>query len=209
MSTAQDEAALLAKCRRGEPEAWDALFDEHYGPMGRFVFQLGLRFTPEDVEEICQDSLVSVVRNLESFDGKCKFQTWVFRIAANKARDLRERLNAAKRGGGQTPISLDDPDAPNVIASGLAAREPSPDTVMVERERFEMVHQALGAMGEPCREVVEMRYFGDLSYEEISSCLSLNMKTVSSRLSKCLDKLEGILSGLLMEEKTGGFPSNR
>ena len=62
--------------------------------------------TREDAEEICQEVFLSVIRNLDSFHGESQFQTWLFRIAANKARDYRERRNAAKRGGGQNPISL-------------------------------------------------------------------------------------------------------
>ena len=99
------EADLLARCRRGEAAAWDELFDRHYAAAGRFVFQLGHDFSREDVEEICQEVFLSVIRNLESFHGGSQFQTWLFRIAANKARDYRERRHAAKRGGGQTPVS--------------------------------------------------------------------------------------------------------
>jgi RNA polymerase sigma factor (sigma-70 family) len=51
------------------------------------------------------------------------------------------------------------------------------------------VREALDQIGGPCREIIELRYFGDLSYEELSRDLELNPKTVSSRLSKCLDRL--------------------
>src|SRR5258708_23150805 len=95
------EAALLARCRQGEADAWDELFDRHYAAAGRFVFQLGHDFTREDAEEICQEAFLSVIRSLDSFQGGCQFQTWLFRIAANKARDYREKQHAAKRGGGQ------------------------------------------------------------------------------------------------------------
>ena len=63
---------------------------------------------------------------------------------------------------------------------------------MLNVERAELVREALDQMGGPCREIIELRYFGDLSYEELSAELKLNPKTVSSRLSKCLDKLEAI-----------------
>ena len=61
----------------------------------------------EDAEEICQEVFLSVIKNIDSFHGGSQFQTWLFRIATNKARDYRERRHAAKRGGGQTTISLD------------------------------------------------------------------------------------------------------
>src|SRR5213078_634658 len=104
------EGALIVRCRRGEAEAWDELFDLHYAAAGRFVFQVAPDFKREDVEEVCQESFLSVIKNLGSFNGKSQFQTWLFRIAANKARDYRERQRAGKRGGGQTPVSLQAED---------------------------------------------------------------------------------------------------
>jgi len=71
-----------------------------------------------------------------------------------------------------------------------------------------MLHEALGQLEETCREIIELRYFGDLSYEEISRSLALNPKTVSSRLSKCLDRLEEIARRTFSREKPAGFPSN-
>src|SRR5882757_11325778 len=100
------EGELIKRCRRGEAEAWDALFDLHYAATGRFVFQLGHDLTREDADEICQEVFLSVIKNLKSFQGNSQLQTWVFRIAANKARDYRQRRQAAKRGGDQTTVSL-------------------------------------------------------------------------------------------------------
>jgi hypothetical protein len=57
-----------------------------------------------------------------------------------------------------------------------------------------LVRAALDQLGEPCRELLELRYFGDLSYEELAQALNLHPKTVSSRLSKCLDRLGQIVS---------------
>src|SRR3954467_1445462 len=99
-----EERELIGRCRKGEPAAWDALFDGYYAPTAGFVFQLGRDFSHEDVEEICQEVFLSVIKNIHSFAGGSRFQTWVFRIAANKAQDFRERQHAAKRGGGQIPV---------------------------------------------------------------------------------------------------------
>ncbi|MGN6556130.1 MAG: RNA polymerase sigma factor [Verrucomicrobiota bacterium] len=202
------EAELLARCRRGEADAWDELFDRHYAAAGRFVFQLGSDFTREDAEEICQEVFLSVIRNLDAFQGDSQFQTWLFRIAANKARDYRERRNAAKRGGGHIPLSLEAEDPESGLKLDPAANLPLPDQVLMNTEGMTQLRQALDGLGEPCREIVELRYFGDLSYEELSATLKLNPKTVSSRLSKCLDRLEVIARRLFAGEKTEPFPSN-
>jgi len=202
------EADLLARCRRGEAEAWDELFDRHYAAAGRFIFQLGHDFTREDAEEICQEVFLSVIRSLDSFHGESQFQTWLFRIAANKARDYRERQHAAKRGGGQTPVSLQAEDSESGLAIDPPGTALAPDATLMNTEQAALVHQAVEQLGEPCHEIIQLRYFADLSYDEISRTLKLNPKTVSSRLSKCLDRLEGIARQVFARGKPAAFPSN-
>ena len=204
----ESEAQLLARCRRGEPDAWDELFDRHYAVAGRFVFQLGSDFTREDADEICQEAFLSVIRNLQSFQGGSQFQTWLFRIVANKARDFREKQHAAKRGGGQTPLSLSAENPETGLTPDPPSVAPAPDVDLLNVERAGLVRDALDQLNEPCREIIELRYFGDLSYEELGNELRLNPKTVSSRLSKCLDKLEAIARRIFSGEKAGVFPSN-
>jgi len=200
------EAELLARCRRGEREAWDELFDRHYAAAGRFIFQLGHDFSREDVEEICQEVFLSVIRNIGSFHGSSRFQTWLFRIAANKARDYRERLRAAKRGGGQTPLSIEAEHPESGLTLDPPSSAPAPDLALMNTEQVALLHQALGQLDEPCREIIQLRYFGDLSYDELSRSLELNPKTVSSRLSKCLDRLEGIARKLFARGENRRFP---
>ena len=86
---------------------------------------------------------------------------------------------------------------------------PAPDTALMTTEKVALVHAALNQLGEPCREIIQLRYFGDLSYEELSRTLRLNAKTVSSRLSKCLDRLEGITRKVFGGEQSPVSPSNK
>src|SRR6476661_8613395 len=90
------EAELIERCRARDEEAWDVLFDKYYAIVARFVFQLSGDFNHEDTEEICQETFLSVVRNLASFQSKSSFQTWLLRVAANKALDFRGKSRAEK-----------------------------------------------------------------------------------------------------------------
>jgi RNA polymerase sigma-70 factor, ECF subfamily len=202
------EADLLARCRRGDAAAWDELFDLHYAAAGRFVFQLAPDFSREDSEEVCQEAFLSVIKNLDSFQGESQFQTWLFRIAANKARDYREKRLATKRGGGQTTISLSAENPETGLTPDPPDQLPAPDENLMNGEQQALVRAALDQLSGPCREIVELRYFGDLSYEELSATLNLNVKTVSSRLSKCLDRLEEIARKIFSRENPDVFPSN-
>jgi len=194
------EAELIVRCREGEAQAWDELFDRHYAAAGRFVFQLAPDLTREDIEEVCQETFLSVIKSVASFNGHSRFQTWLFRIAANKARDYRERRRAAKRGGGQALLSLHAEDPASGRTIDPPGNTPAPDATVMNAERIVLMRGALDRLGKPCREIIELRYFGDLSYEEIGNELQLNVKTVSSRLSKCLDLLEEIARGVFSRE---------
>lgn len=199
------EALLIARCRRGDAKAWDEVFDAHYAATGRFVFQLAPDFTREDVEEVCQEVFLAVIHNIKTFEGNSHLQTWIFRIAANKARDYRQCQHAAKRGGGIAPISLQAENSKTGLSVDPPSAALSPDDSLMTAERAAQVGEALDVLGGPCQEIIELRYFGDLSYEEISASLKLNPKTVSSRLSKCMDRLEEIMRVVICGKKTKPF----
>jgi len=203
--SAPGESEMLQACRKGEADAWNEMFHWHYAPAARFIQQISADFTREDVEEICQETFLTVIKNLVSFQGHSQFQTWLFRIAANKAHDYIERQRAAKRGGGLTPISL-QAESPEGLTLDPPSPAPGPDLALINAENVALMGQALSRLGRPCQEVIELRYFADLSYDEIARTLKLNPKTVSSRLSKCLDRLETIAGKLFSGEKNESLP---
>src|SRR5215470_11036131 len=207
VSALASEAQIIAQCRAGNTAAWDSLFDKYYGTVARFVFQLSGDFSHEDTEEICQETFLSVVRNLSSFQGRSSFQTWLLRIAANKAMDYREKTRAAKRGGTAVHIPIDGRQTDNERPIDPPSGNPGPDALLQIAETSRLVRESLDRLGEPCREIIELRYYGDLSYDEIAAELRLNPKTVSSRLSKCLDRLFNIAKEIFPPDNS--LPSNR
>jgi RNA polymerase sigma-70 factor (ECF subfamily) len=200
------DAILIEKCRNGDHVAWDRLFDKYYPVAARFVFQLSGDFSHEDTEEICQETFLAVVRNLSSFQGRSSFQTWLLRIAANKAMDFREKSRAAKRGGSAVHLSIDRSASEDDPAVDPPSQNPGPDKLLQTAETCQLVRESLDRLGELCREIIELRYYGDLSYAEIAAELRLNPKTVSSRLSKCLDRLTAIAKEIFPAESR--LPSN-
>jgi RNA polymerase sigma-70 factor (ECF subfamily) len=159
----------------------------------------------QDVEEICQETFLTVIRKLGAFRGHSSLQTWIFRIAGNKTRDYRERRQAAKRGGGQLVLSLEAEDPETRQHIDPPSVDPGPEAGLLRDEQAMLLGEALDRLNRPCREIIDLRYFGDLTYEEISRELQLNLKTVSSRLSKCLDRLEGIAREVFSRETNEPF----
>ena len=196
------EAELIVRCQRGDSAAWDVLFDKYYGVTARFVFQLSGAFSHEDTEEICQETFVSVVRNLGSFQAKSSFQTWLLRIASNKAMDHRAKAQAAKRGGNALHLPLHGTNGSEETKIDPPSPRPGPDALLQNAETFALVRRSLDKLDGPCREIIELRYYGDLGYAEIATELRLNPKTVSSRLSKCLDRLGAIAQQIFAREQS-------
>jgi len=176
------------------------LFDQYYGVVARFVFQLSGDFSHEDTEEICQETFVSVVRSIASFRARSSFQTWLLRIASNKAMDFRAKTLTAKRGGNVTHVSLHGTNGTEERVIDPPSPRPGPDVLLQSAETSVLVRRSLDRLDAPCREIIELRYFGDLGNAEIATELRLNPKTVSSRLSKCLDRLGAIAKQIFPRE---------
>jgi len=113
--------------------------------------------------------------------------------------DYERSRQTTKRGAGATQLSLDEQ---------MLFPSTTPANQNVDLLALDTALRKLAELDAQQSQIIELRYFGDLSYEEISHSLALNPKTVSSRLSKCLDRLEEIIKTIFSGEKTAVSPSN-
>jgi RNA polymerase sigma factor (sigma-70 family) len=135
-------------------------------------------------------------------------QTWLFRIAANKSKDFRERKNAIKRGSGTPSVSFNALNGKNGQPLDPPDSVPGPDQILLNKENLDLLYQAMAQLGSPCQELLELRYFGTLEYSEIAQELDLHPKTVSSRLSRCLDRFKELARPIFVGGNHKSFPSN-
>jgi len=196
------ELELISRCLNGDESAWNELFDTHYAGTVRFIFQINPDLTQEDAEEIAQETFLSVVKNLGYFNKKSRLQTWIFRIAINKAHDFLDKRIATKRGGNVQHIRIDSENNEDERSKfDIPDSKLKPDEEILKNEEFKILVNSLEKLGGICRELIELKYFGGLSYDEIAQAMNMNPKTVSSRLSKCLNKLESIVKEAFKREK--------
>ena len=167
---------LLPHMRRNELAAWDEFFQTAWPLVFRTVFRLSSRFTREDAEEVSQDTLAAVHASLDTFRSESRFRVWVLGIAWRKAQGKIAHQNASRRRGEH--VTLD-----SEIVDETASQ---PSTAIERKEDSEKIREALGRLHEQCREVIELRFFADLQYDELARLLGENVKTVGSRLSRCL-----------------------
>jgi len=170
---AGDTKALAAGLRRRDSELLDLLIEQYQYRLFRYV--LYLTGTRETAEDLFQETWIRVLDRGHQYDGKAKFETWLFAIARHLVIDLQRR---------KKPESLDSLAAPEMIAP-----EPSPLEQFSLRERGADLQESLGRLPAVYREVLLLRFQEDLSLEEIAAVLDAPVSTVKSRLYRGLEVL--------------------
>jgi RNA polymerase sigma-70 factor, ECF subfamily len=141
-----------------------------YGRALRAVLRRTLGEDP-DLEDLCQESWMRVIRHAHTYDPTYAFSTWIFRIAWNLAQD---RLRRRSRGGSLAA----DPEA----MDGHADPTPAADDQFLARERDQALRDSIAALPDHLRETLMLRYFEDLSEREVAERLEVPTGTVKSRL---------------------------
>ena len=170
------DAATLAACRRGDRAAFRRLFDAYKDK----VFSVAIYFLQGDVaaaEDITQDVFVRVFTRLEQFRCQADFTTWLYRLTANACLDEHRRRK-------RRPIT-------EVLEEGLETEKKAetPYAACVRLEMKETLRTALNDLAPEMRLTVLLRYFEEMSYEEIAVILRCSQGTVASRLNRSLKTL--------------------
>ena len=169
-----DDAAVVARCLAGEHNAYEAIVSRYQ--KGLFNVALRMLGNYEDARDATQTAFIKAYEHLDSFNPEQRFFNWLFRILKN------ECLNSLRGRRAAEPVSV-----------GLAATNRA-DPVE-ERERHQAVQSALLTLSVEYREVVVLRHFTDLSYDEIAATLGIPAKTVKSRLYTARQQLGERLAG--------------
>jgi RNA polymerase sigma-70 factor (ECF subfamily) len=190
VSNPADEAALVARARRGDLEAFDQLVLRHQ----QQVFAVALRMLgdPDEAREAAQDAFVRAFRGLGGFRQEAKWSTWLVSITMHGCRNRRRAL---ARQRGVIAASLDDPvgAGEQTVADTVSDPAPSPSAAAERHEQQERVLAALQRLDEDDRVAIVLRDIQGHAYEEIADILKLPLGTVKSRLSRARDALRKLL----------------
>lgn len=181
---------LLALAVDVEPEA----FGEIVRRWERKIFALcfGMLGREDEARDAAQEAFVAAYRNIGNFRGEAKVSSWLHRIAVNQCLTTKRR--AKTRSEEFLDEELHEEDRVFVAA---AAYSPSNQTEQAERNVI--VRQAVGSLPVDLRQVVVMKEFEDMTFQEISDTLEIPLSTVKSRLYTALKQLRSKLERLPME----------
>lgn len=187
---AETEALLIQRCVRGDEAAWNEVFDTHYDAVFRFLYRQSSDFSIEDAEELCQEVFLAAIQNLAAFQSRSGLQTWLFRIAMNRGRDLIAKRQALKRGSGQQALPLDAAARHPGRVPDPASPAPDPAETAAQADDFQQLRAALDRLGGPCRDLIELHYLGDVPVRALCIEFEMSVKSMRARLRKCLKRLE-------------------
>jgi len=168
------DASLVARCRAGDDEAWEELV-RRFSRYVLAIAQQAYRLSPADAEDVFQDVFARTYERLGDLRNDDAVRPWIAQLTRRLCID---RIRAGSR-------ELADP---------LAA-ERGADETLEKLDEALSVQDAMHAMTQPCREVLDRFFCRDESYAVIGAELGLPSGTIASRISRCLAKLRDQLEG--------------
>jgi len=183
---ADDTKALAQGLKRRDPELLDRLIEQYQYRLFRYlVYLTGSR---ERAEDFFQETWIRVLERGQQYDGKSKFEAWLFAIARHLVIDWQRQKKT------QSLDSLMDPEQgpPLEIA---AQDEPSPLHYVLDHEERENIQASLSRIPAIYREVLLLRFQEELQIEEMATLLDAPISTVKSRLYRGLEAVREAMQG--------------
>ncbi len=186
-----DDDVLVRLFQHGDANAFLEIDRRHRARLRAVAF--GLLRDHADSDEIAQDTMVRAHRGLATFRGDSSLATWLYRIAVNLSRNRYWHHHRRQRHNTDSFDQFGLDDGANPLSNHVASEEATPVRAELAREFRQLVATCMGRLDPDSRELLTLRNAQQLSYAEISVCLSLNIGTVKSRLARSRLKLRDIL----------------
>jgi len=172
----EQEQVWVEDARRGDSQAFSRLVQAYQRPVYNLTYRmLG---SVEEAEDAAQETFLRAYSRLGQYDPTLKFSTWVFSIANHHCIDrLRKRR--------VTYISIDD----NPVLENLVEDTPQPEHLALDGEQNAEMQALIGLLENDYRTPLVLRYWEDMSYEEIAATMGVTVAAVKSRLFRARQQL--------------------
>jgi len=186
-----EDASLLKRCRDGEMKAFGRLIHKYQDRLYNGLLRMCRN--RDDAEELCQETFVKALENLDTFRQDAGFYTWLFRIGMNLTITRRRRAGRV-RFHSLDKAAEDGPRPTDLLPD---RREADPAEKADRNDVNRRVMDAVAALPEEFRSVVVLRDVEGMDYEQISRVLELPVGTVKSRLYRGRCMLKDTLKDLV------------
>ncbi|MEN2984699.1 MAG: sigma-70 family RNA polymerase sigma factor [Dictyoglomaceae bacterium] len=176
------DKALISLIKLGDREAFNILVKRYEKKVFNILYlQLG---PINDLEDLAQEVFIKIFKNINKFRGEAQFSTWLYRIVLNLSYDYKRK--------NKNIFSLDDNidyEREETFENILPTSEEDPEKVLERLEVQRKIRDAIKGLSKEYQEVIILREFEGLSYEEIAKVLNCPVGTVESRLFRAREEL--------------------
>lgn len=166
----KQERDVILRCQERDTSAMGTLVVQYQHWVYNIAY--GLLGHHEDAEDVAQDVFLSVWQNINKFQFRSQFSTWLYKIVKNKCLNLIDQRKRRKT----EPMEIDD-SQPWIPLDNV-----TPEQEVIQSERNQILHQALDKLKDSYRTILILRELRQLSYEEIAEILDCTLGRVKSRL---------------------------
>jgi len=181
-----DDRALVARILGGDRDRFTELVKRYERRIVNYVYRITHRY--EEAHDLAQEIFVKVFMALDRYDPKYQFSTWLFRIAQNSAIDA-----IRKKSIQEVPFARPADEESSGKEREFADGGVSPYRAMKNKQLAAAIDQAVDHLPSDYRELIQLRHFAELSYEEIATMKKLPLGTVKNKLFRARNLLKDAL----------------
>ena len=182
---AKNDLILVEQAKNGSEKAFAGLMNRYRDSI--YYMLLKMVSNPSDAEDLTIEAFGKAFRNLESYTPKFAFSTWLFMIATNNCVDFIRKKKAS-------PSLLDqNQDGMDNLTANIQSDLPDPEESLIYHQKIAALKEVVNQLKPRYRKLIELRYYKEYSYEEISTELSLPIGTVKAQLFRAKTLLYNVL----------------
>jgi len=185
---AQQDIELVNKARKGDQLAYGELLGRYRDAI--YFMLLKMVNSPVDAEDLTIEAFGKAFKNIDQYTPNFAFSTWLFKIATNNCIDFIRKKRASHVSLDQT-IDGEDSLAPSTL---IQSDDPDPETYMINMQKIKHMRKIVSRLKPRYRQLVELRYFKEYSYDEIAVELDIPIGTVKAQLFRARELLLNILN---------------
>ncbi len=187
-----DDRTLVERILGGDRDRFTELVARYQKRVVNYVYRITHRY--EDAHDLAQDIFVKVYLALDRYDPKYQFSTWLFRIAQNSAIDALRKKSISEVSLTRQTAGDDDggPKEREFADGGI-----SPYRALKNKQLSAAIDTAVAKLPVDYRELIQLRHFAEMSYEEIASMKKLPLGTVKNKLFRARNLLKDALDSFV------------
>lgn len=184
---------LVARAQTGSEKAYRELLGRYQRPVFSIIYRM-IR-DRELAEDLAQETFVRVFNNIDRYDPRFKFSSWIFKIATNLTIDhiRRKELNTVSIDGSRNAVTSDQIEATSIT---IASTDENPEELLEAKQLGAEIEDAIGKLRPEYRAAILLRHVDGREYQEIAEILSLPLGTVKTYIHRGRNELREQLQHL-------------